>query len=344
MTIISLFSSKEVVFVFNFNEKVFLETEQSGLDIIKKVEQLIDHICQEGYRNLFFVGIGGTFAYAKQAESIVKCQSTLDLHVENAADLIALGNHHLTDKTIVIIESKSGDTPEIVKAVDYVHTLGAKVIGYIGSPESILCKKVDHVIRGNSGPYYFWLSVALRFMYHHGEFGDYHDLMKEIQHMPSILLDVQKHADLGCEDYAEKYKDAPIQYFIGSGNLEGWAYCYAMCILEEMQWMRTKFVSGADFFHGTLEVIDRDTSVILFKGEDNARSIMDRVHNFVEKVSANVTVFDTKDYAMDKINEKYRGLLSPFIMRAICQRISVHLEHKRRHPLDIRRYYRCLDY
>lgn len=330
--------------MFNFNEKEFLQTEQNGLDIIKDVENIVDDICKEGYSNLFFIGIGGTIAYAKQTESIVKSHSTLNLHVENAADLVALGNCHLNKDSIVIIESKSGDTKEIVDAVDYVHTIGAKVIGYIGNPESILSKKVDYVVNGNSGPYYFWFSTSLRFMYNKGEFDNYKDFIKNIQSLPTILCQVQKDADSKCEDYADKYKDAPIQYFIGSGNLEGWAYCYAMCILEEMQWMRTKFVSGSNFFHGTLEVIDRDTSVILFKGEDNSRQIMNRVDNFVQKISANVTVFDTKDYSFDNIDEKYRDLISPFVMRAICQRMSVHLEHKRRHPLAIRRYYRCLDY
>ncbi len=330
--------------MFNFNEKEFLQVEQNGLNIIQDVENIVDTICKVGYSNIFFVGIGGTIAYAKQTETIVKSRSTLDLHVENAADLVAFGNCHLNKDTIVIIESKSGDTKEIVHAVDYVHKIGAKVIGYIGNPKSILSEKVDYVIHGNSGPYYYWFSAALRLMYHKGEFDNYIDFIKNIQNLPVILSQVQKDADEKCEAYAEKYKDAPIQYFIGSGNLEGWAYCYAMCILEEMQWMRTKFVSGSDFFHGTLEVIDRDTSVILFKGEDNSRQIMNRVDNFVQKISANVTVFDTKDYALDTIDKNYRGLISPFVMRAICQRISVHLEHKRRHPLEIRRYYRCLDY
>ncbi|GKX31520.1 sugar isomerase [Vallitalea longa] len=330
--------------MFNFNEKEFLQTEQSGLDIIKDVETTVDKICNEGYSNIFFVGIGGTIAYAKQTESIVKSHSTLNLHVENAANLVALGNFHLNKNSIVVIESKSGDTKEIVEAVDYVHKIGAKVLGYIGNENSILSEKVDYVINGNSGPYYFWFSTSLRFMYNNGEYTEYADFIENIQNLPAILCQVQKDADKKCEIYAEKYKDAPIQYFIGSGNLEGWAYCYAMCILEEMQWMRTKFVSGSNFFHGTLEVIDRDTSVILFKGEDNSRVIMDRVDDFVQKISANVTVFDTKDYSFDNIDEKYRELISPFIMRAICQRISVHLEHKRRHPLAIRRYYRCLDY
>ena len=123
-----------------------------------------------------------------------------------------------------------------------------------------------------------------------------------------------------------------------------WAVCYGMCIMEEMQWMRTRPISASNFFHGTLEVIDRDTSVILIKGEDKTRPLMDRVENFVHKISAKVTVFDSKEFELKGISDEFRGMLCPIMMRSAFQRVSTHLEYNRRHPLAIRRYYRRLDY
>ena len=177
-----------------------------------------------------------------------------------------------------------------------------------------------------------------------GEFDAYDKFMAELKNMPKILADVQEKNDAPAKAYAEKYKDEPLQYLIGSGNLWGWAYCYAMCIMEEMQWMRTKSVSAADFFHGTLEVIERDSVVILFKGEDASRKEMDRAENFLHTICNNVIVFDTKDFETPGISEEFRGLISPFIMNAACRRISIHLENERKHPLEIRRYYRRLNY
>ena len=138
-------------------------------------------------------------------------------------------------------------------------------------------------------------------MKNHGDFADYDKFMAELKTMPELLVDVKKKADAPADAYAKKHRDDAIQYLVGSGNLWGEAYCYAMCIMEEMQWMRTKSISGADFFHGTLEVIGRDDSVILFKGEDAARKLMDRVENFVNTICANVTVFDTADYELKGI-------------------------------------------
>ena len=84
--------------------------------------------------------------------------------------------------------------------------------------------------------------------------------------------------------------------------------------------------------------------VILIKGEDKTRPLMERVERFVNTVSANVTVFDTMDYELKGISNEFRWILAPIVSRSSFQRVSVHLEHNRRHPLAIRRYYRRLDY
>jgi len=44
--------------------------------------------------------------------------------------------------------------------------------------------------------------------------------------------------------------------WVGSGSMWGNVYLFTMCLLEEMQWVRTKAVTSADFFHGTLELVE----------------------------------------------------------------------------------------
>ena len=97
-----------------------------------------------------------------------------------------------------------------------------------------------------------------------------------------------------------------------------------------------------EYMHG--QDMLNDIPVILIKGEDMARPQMERVEKFVNTISAKVSVFDTKKFKLNGISEEFRGMLSPIVMRSAFQRINVHLEHCRRHPLAIRRYYRRLDY
>ena len=114
--------------------------------------------------------------------------------------------------------------------------------------------------------------------------------------------------------------------------------------MEEMLWMRTKSISCADFFHGTLEIIEKDTNVTLFKGEDHGTAQAESVERFLPRICDNITVFDTKEYHTPGIDDTFREILTPMIMAAIYARINVHLENVRKHPMEIRRYYHKLDY
>ena len=228
--------------------------------------------------------------------------------------------------------------------VDQVHEAGVRVLGYVEKEGSPLYEKCDYVVSTTGGEYYFWYTVTLRLMYNAGDFDQYDQFMQDLQSMPDNVVEIYKKSDAKAKEFADKYCDSKLTYLVGSGNLEDWAVCYGMCIMEEMQWMPTRPISAANFFHGTLEVIERDVSVILIKGEDKTRPLMERVERFVNTISANVTVFDTADYELKGIRDEFRWILAPIVARSSFQRVSVHLEHNRRHPLAIRRYYRRLDY
>lgn len=331
--------------MLNFDEAKVRQDHQNGVDMIPEVEKVVDQICDEGYDNIFLFGIGGTLLYARQIMHTAKqLGCSLPLYLENATDFLYEGNKKFTKNSVVVIASLSGNTIEVEAAVDKAHEVGARVIGYVEVPESPLAKKVDHLVTTVGGEYYWWYTVVLRFMKNAGEFDAYDKLTSQMKNLPDAVVQIYKDADEEMKNYAEKYCDEPITYLVGSGNLEDWAVCYGMCIMEEMQWMRTRPISAANFFHGTLEVIERDIPVILIKGEDKTRPEMDRVEKFVNTVSAKVTVFDTKNFALPGIDDEFRGILSPIVMRSAFMRLNAHLEHCRRHPIDIRRYYKALKY
>lgn len=331
--------------MLNFDEAKVRQDHQNGVDMIPEVEKVVDQICDEGYDNIFLFGIGGTLLYAGQIMHTAKqLGCSLPLYLENATDFLYEGNKKFTKNSVVVIASLSGNTIEVEAAIDKAHEVGARVIGYVEVPESPLAKKVDHLVTTVGGEYYWWYTVVLRFMKNAGEFDAYDKLTSQMKNLPDAVVQIYKDADEEMKNYAEKYCDEPITYLVGSGNLEDWAVCYGMCIMEEMQWMRTRPISAANFFHGTLEVIERDIPVILIKGEDKTRPEMDRVEKFINRVSAKVTVFDTKKFALPGIDEEFRGVLSPIVMRSAFMRLNVHLEHCRRHPIDIRRYYKALKY
>ena len=118
-----------------------------------------------------------------------------------------------------------------------------------------------------------------------------------------------------------------------------------MCILEEMQWIRTKSIKSAEFFHGTLEVIEKDTPVFLVKGVDETRPIDNRVERLIKKLSDHAEVIDVADYSCPDIDEEFMDIIATSIVTTILdERLAVHYERVTGHDLTTRRYYRQFAY
>ncbi len=331
--------------MLKFDEQKQLDSVNGALALRGQIEEIVDAICEEGYRNICWMGIGGTWASCLQAEVHMKERSAIELFSQNAAEYMATGNRRIGAGTIVIGSSESGSTAEMVAAVGKARAEGAKILGFIDKVDAPLAGMVDAVISYRSNEQLKFFMVADRFMKNAGEFDDYDEFYEEMDaSLAKALVEVEKSADAFGREFAQKHCNDRLHYFVGAGNQYGATYSYAMCYWEEQHWIRTKSIHSAEFFHGMLEVIEKDTPVTVFIGEDSQRKLSERVAAFLPKVCANYTIIDTKDYALEGISEKYRGNISHLVMHAVTQRIDAHMEQINCHPMVIRRYYRQFDY
>ena len=84
----------------------------------KEIIEVADKLSQEGFSNIFFIGVGGTITYAWSIQETLKPLTTLEYHAEHAADFNTLGNKKFTKDSIVVVSSSTGDTKEVVEAVE----------------------------------------------------------------------------------------------------------------------------------------------------------------------------------------------------------------------------------
>ena len=275
----------------------------------------------------------------------MKERSTLEFFVENAAEYLTTGNRRVGEGTVVVISSVTGSTIEMVDAVKKAQADGARVLGFIDVETTELAKRMDWEIAYPANEQLKFFMVADRLMFRHGEFPEYEEYYAQLDaHLAVDLAEVEKAADAFGLAFAQKHHDDKLHYFVGAGNQYGSTYSYAMCYWEEQHWIRTKSIHSSEFFHGMLEIVDRDTPVTVFVGEDSQRPLSERVVRFLPRVCANYTVIDSRDYALPGIDERFRGTLSHLVTHAVTQRIDAHIEAINCHPMEIRRYYRRLDY
>ncbi|MEK4298185.1 SIS domain-containing protein [Oceanobacillus sp. FSL W8-0428] len=331
--------------MLKFDEQKQIESVSGAIALKNEIEHIIDEVYDRGFDNIYYLGIGGTYASSMQAVTYINEKSSLPVFVQHAAEYYTTGNKRLTEKSIVILSSVTGSTQEVVKAIKMIKELGSTIIAFVDEPNTPLAEMGDYVISYPGNEQLKFFMAADRFMYRNGEFPDYEAYYKELEeHLAVALVEVEKSADNFGFEFAEKHRHDAMHYFIGAGNQWGAVYSYAMCYWEEQSWLRSKSIHAAEFLHGTLEIVDENTPVTLFIGEDEQRELAERVGNLLPRICGNYTIIDSKDYELPGISDKYRGRLSYFIMHAVTQRIDAHVEKLNCHPLEIRRYYRQFDY
>ncbi|MFI9835500.1 SIS domain-containing protein [Nonomuraea sp. NPDC051941] len=333
--------------MLGFNEPEFLSQVTSAVALRPRIEELVDRLVDEGFKHVLLVGAGGTYAQMWPYEHLARRSSTLDVRAAIAAELIVSGDARLGEDTVAIFTSVSGTTDDTIRAIEYCRSRGAFTVSFTGHPDSPVATKVDAALVSQPKTWPFDMQLLLfmtRLLARRGEFDGYERFAAEFEGVPGILVEVARQAEPVAAAFAEAHKDSGYHFLVGGGNLWGFTYLYSMCILEEMQWLRTTRVHSAEFFHGSLELLEEDTSVIIFQGEDETRPLTDRAEAFARRVSKDVTVFDTRDYPLTGISPEFRGLLAPLVLDTVLSRVSKHLERVRDHSLDLRRYYRVMDY
>ena len=122
----------------NFDEQGDLDSVNGALALRPEIEKIVDQIWEEGFDRIFFMGIGGTYASAMQAEVYMRGRSALDVCAENAAEYLTTGNKRLTSRSVVVYSSVSGNTLEMVGMVEKVKALGARVLAFIEDRKSVV--------------------------------------------------------------------------------------------------------------------------------------------------------------------------------------------------------------
>jgi fructoselysine-6-phosphate deglycase len=337
--------------VLNFDEARFIGIQTGAVAAGVELRRTITDLLDRGAENLFFLGAGGAGVLMQPAAALLDRLSSFPVRLIHAAEIVAMPWVSLGAQSIVVIPSLSGTTPEAITVLEHARAAGATVISLTGHADSPVAQLADHNVTNfaeddtSSESFYLQsLLIVLAILEHRGEFSGYDRVVSELQTLPASLVEVKRAFEDTAAKLANDIKDVGYHIITSAGNTWAEAWYYGTCILEEMQWIKTRPIHAADFFHGTLELLEQDTSLLIFKGEDPARVLVDRVEAWAPTVSQNVRVLDTAAFELPGVSPEVRAMASPVVLSTLLERLSAHLEVLRDHPLTTRRYYRRIAY
>jgi fructoselysine 6-phosphate deglycase len=329
----------------------YQETLTSMLALRPKIEALTAQIHGDRVARVYLVGAGGSLAVMYPLQFLFDQRaSAFSTDLLTSAEFVVRNPAALGPHSLVVVASHTGTTPETVQAAQLARSHGARVVVLTRLPDSPLAKAGDMAFTYGSDTtvseakllilYQLGLSLLERF----GQWDDYDGAMAALATMPATLLHVKEQTEQRNAEIAERFKDERLIYTLSSGPNYGVGYALAMCYLQEMQWIDAASVHAGEFFHGAFEIVEEDTPLIIFMGEDASRPEAERALRFARRYSRKVEVIDTSELDLPGLNARYRGLMSPLVLSAIISRLAAHFAALRGHSLKTRRYMFTVEY
>lgn len=337
--------------MLNFDKDRFVKIQGGAVAIADDVRALVRKLLDDGLERIFFMGTGGVQFLTQPAIELARNSTVFPVSAAFSAQVVLEAPAGLDEKALVILPSLSGTTKGKRAASRVLEKKGVKTLSLTGHKDTPLGLDADYNFTNfaeddtSSESFYLQtLLIVLALLAERGEYADFDATVSELKLLPELLVSVKEDFEASAAALAQEIKDENYHIFTGAGSAWPEAHYYGMCILEEMQWIRTRPVHASDFFHGTLELVEPGVSLFIFKGEDACRPLTDRVENFAKRYTDKVRILDAAAAKLPGVSEKTRSLISPIILATMLERLSAHLEVLRDHPLTTRRYYKRVEY
>ena len=294
---------------------------------------------------IYFVACGSANrAMLGLAYWIERTSPRLEVRRYFPAEFMALNPARLDGRTLVVLASKSGTTPETVAAAHFLKDRPCRVVAFSQFGDRPLAQAVERTFLVGDTPESFTAMFMLMQAMVGGilKAGDgwalADKLMTSLDALPGAVCDAAlQNEDRAARD-ALTYREDRHFYHVAAGPCFTTAYVFGVCILMEMLWLHSYPIEAAEFFHGPFEIVDKSTPLILLTGEDPSRPLMERVSRFCDTYAGRVMPYDSRDYAMPGIAPEIRPIVAPYILQAALKRLSVHLSVLHDQPLSTRRY------
>ena len=320
------------------------------MEIKKIVEEIVK---AKQIENIYLVGCGASKADLYPAKYFVEHNSKLKTALITANEFNYDMPSDVGEKSIVVTASLGGSTPETVTATGKAKELGAAVISLTMEAGSAITKDADYVIVHGFAKNYAAklekmisaLKVAVEVVNQVEGYANYEQMEDGFEKIPALIEKAASQVTVQAKQFAEQYADASQVYVLGSGATAEVAYATSLCLFLEMQWINSASVHSGEFFHGALEITDKDVPFVLFMNEGKTREIDARALTFLQRFDAKVTVIDSKDYGLSSVvDASVVDYFNPMLLTAVVRVHAEKLGELRGHPLSKRRYMWKLEY
>ncbi|MFL5498966.1 MAG: glutamine--fructose-6-phosphate transaminase (isomerizing) [Gemmatimonadaceae bacterium] len=304
------------------------------------------------FDNILITACGTSWHSALIGEHMLESLARIPVEVEYASEL-RYRNPIVTDKTLCIVISQSGETADTLAAMREAKARGARTYGIVNVVGSTIARESDGGIYVHAGPeigvastkaftsqvialLLFTLKLArLRTL----SMVDGKEIIEEMRALPSKIQSVLDRA-AEVEKIAEEFKNSQNFLYLGRGYSFPTALEGALK-LKEISYIHAEGYPAAEMKHGPIALIDEKMPVVFITPHD---SVFEKVVSNVQEVKARggrVIAITTRDEDMleGKLDYEFRipetkDMLTPVLASVPLQLLAYYIAVKRGANVD----------
>jgi glutamine---fructose-6-phosphate transaminase (isomerizing) len=304
------------------------------------------------FDNILITACGTSWHSALIGEHMLENLARIPVEVEYASEL-RYRNPIVSDKTLCIVISQSGETADTLAAMREAKARGARTYGIVNVVGSTIARESDGGIYVHAGPeigvastkaftsqvialLLFTLKLArLRNL----SMVDGKEIIEEMLQLPSKIQQILDRA-AEVETIAEDFKNAQNFLYLGRGYSFPTALEGALK-LKEISYIHAEGYPAAEMKHGPIALIDEKMPVVFITPHD---SVFDKVVSNVQEVKARggrVIAITTRDEAVleGKLDYEFRipetkDMLTPVLASVPLQLLAYYIAVKRGANVD----------
>lgn len=313
------------------------------------IEDTIAKLADEsrgGLESVYWTGCGQSLGALHPAHYLLRSESKrLGSFWENSSEFARALPSGIRPGSLVVANSHSGNTPEVVEAARGAKARGARAISLIYKDGSALADTSDGVVKYEWGPdkrigyekSACALRIAAEITVRSGGFPRYREFMEAMGVIDSVVRKAKASAEAALRGFAEANKDVGMYYVVGGGGATGAAYNEVIALLQSL-WINSCLIPSGEFPHGPIEIVEKGTTFIVLAGGGRMRDADLKAYDFISGHTDRCLLIDAERLGLDAIDPTVRDYFSFALFNNVLEIFNRRLSELREHPLSTKRH------
>ncbi|MEM2909541.1 MAG: glutamine--fructose-6-phosphate transaminase (isomerizing) [Nitrososphaerota archaeon] len=324
-------------------------TLKSALRLQDAYVDLLTEFLDRGEK-IFLLAAGTSYHACLAASYMFSKLARLTTYPVIASEFVDNYGHSIDINTVILAVSQSGETADVLNALEFARLRAATILGITNVVGSTLTRISRAYLLQNAGPeigvaatktftsqLIVLAQLALRLAKKRGKIAQFEmdEFKDRLYEVPDIVSNIIEDVRASVQDLAKKYAKEKFFLFLGRGMSTATAFEGRLKVME-LSYIPCIAYSAGESKHGPISIVEKDVPVFFICPKDDTRkAILGNIEEMKARGARIITIGSKDDRELMEISDDYIGmpdvheLLSPIVYVLPFQLLAYYLAVER---------------